>query len=53
MKKLDTLKVKNHEVGIRALNCIIIGEYIYERLLETYLNKTTENRIIIKSLEVW
>lgn len=43
-------KLENHEVGIRAVNFVTVGEYVYETL-RRLINKTAENRTFIKSLD--
>lgn len=44
------VKLRNHEVGIRAVNFVIIGEYIYETLGK-FMNETIENGTGIQSLD--
>lgn len=44
------LKLKNQKIGMRAFHFIIVGEYM--RLFGKLINKTTENRITMKSLDI-
>ena len=44
------LKLENREVGIGAVKFVVVGEYIYE-MHRKRINKTTENKTVIKSLD--